>query len=66
MEYVNNICKVGQGKDCCRYLAADKYGFCCLKLDEKAKKHIDNHVEYMSAKADNCEGKEVLYDNCDS
>lgn len=54
-EYVKDTCKIGQGHDCCRYLAADANGFRCEKLGP-LKGVIDSRVTYMIAQADNCKG----------
>ncbi len=53
-----NICKLGQGKDCCRYLIAGGVGFQCAKLETEAKKILDERVAagQMSAQSDNCKG----------
>lgn len=53
-----NLCKMGQGHDCCRYLAVDGKGWSCLKLTSTAV-YIDQRVkaETMTARADNCPGK---------
>ncbi len=52
------ICKLGQGAECCRYLACGREGFHCLKLTEH-KKYLDDRVKAntMHAQADNCEGE---------
>jgi hypothetical protein len=51
------ICKVGQGKDCCRYVTCGGDGFECAKnsgisniLDERVK------TGTMHAQGDNCGG----------
>jgi hypothetical protein len=31
-KHVREVCKVGQGHDCCRYLAASAAGWQCMKL----------------------------------
>lgn len=33
--HVMNICKIGQGHACCRYLLADPQGFMCAKFNDK-------------------------------
>lgn len=55
---VYDVCKIGQGADCCRYLACGADGFECLKhtglkdtVDRRAKRRT------MNALSDNCEGK---------
>ena len=58
-EIVHNVCKVGQGAECCRYLACSVSGFECLKNTD-LKKTIDQKIETnmaeMVATAINCEG----------
>jgi hypothetical protein len=54
-EYIKNVCKIGKGHDCCRYLLCGAVGFECGKLGA-LKGVIDSSVQYMSAQADNCEG----------
>lgn len=54
-EHIVNVCKIGQGKDCCRYLLCGATGFECGKLGP-LKGMLDNRVSYMLAQSDNCEG----------
>jgi len=56
---VFNMCKIGQGNDCCRYLCVGKSGLECAKLTE-AKPLIDKRVEdgAFIACGDNCIGIE--------
>lgn len=54
-EYVNDVCKIGQQEQCCRYLLFGADGFECGKTGP-LKGVIDSKVMYMSAQADNCEG----------
>jgi hypothetical protein len=60
-KYVDSICKIGQMDDCCRYLACGKNGFECMKGTEH-KAYLDGRVKAgtMNAKADGCEGWEVV------
>lgn len=55
--YASETCKLGQMAECCRYLACDKNGFCCLKGTE-LQKVVDQRAaaKEMNARADNCEG----------
>lgn len=55
--YAISTCKLGQMADCCRYLGADKFGFCCLK-HTKLQATVDHRASRgeMNARADNCEG----------
>lgn len=59
-EYVKNICKVGQGRDCCRYLTMHPDGWSCEK-NGTLRKYLDHRVnaEAMTARGDNCQGKDV-------
>ena len=56
-DQVKNLCKMGQGKKCCRYLVMSSEGFECAKklefksvLDERVKQNT------ITAQGDNCEG----------
>ena len=53
---VTEICKIGMGKECCRYLGIGK-GFECLKSTSLAKL-LDDRVKAgtMYAQGDNCDG----------
>lgn len=57
-DHVKNICKIGQGADCCRYLMMGGDGFECAKDTELATT-LDMRASAgsMTARADNCEGK---------
>ena len=54
---VEEVCKIGQGNDCCRYLLAGSEGFECGKLTE-LKSVLDKRVteNTIIAQGDNCEG----------
>lgn len=56
---IKDICKIGQGKDCCRYLTRAVFGWECAKLDPSMKTQIDQRVFRMKAQGDNCDGKTV-------
>lgn len=60
LEYAKAICKMGHGRDCCRYLALHPSGFSCEKHGT-LRKHIDYRVTAgtMVANSDNCEGKDA-------
>lgn len=61
-EYIKQVCKIGQGATCCKYLAMGPNGFECMKANEADKKIIDRNwatTEYV-AQGDNCEGKHDL------
>ncbi len=53
-----NICKYRQGTACCRYVYVprDDPEFYCAKQIEEVKNKIDDIVEQMTAKGDNCIG----------
>lgn len=53
-EHMYQVCKVGQGTECCKYLGSGAKGMSCLKLTP-FKKTLDVRTN-MTAKADNCEG----------
>ena len=59
---IKQICKIGQSKECCRYLACGGSGFCCLKKVPATKAYLDFRVmnDSITAQGDNCEGE-----NCD-
>jgi hypothetical protein len=58
-EFTNSVCKLGSGPACCRFLALEPRGFCCLKLTA-LRPIIDKRVAAgtFNAKGDNCEGVE--------
>lgn len=49
------VCKIGQKEKCCRYILAGKDGFECGK-NTCYKDLIDNQINSMVAKGDNCNG----------
>jgi len=56
-DYANDICALGQGAKCCRYLALGK-GWECMKLNPTTKTYLDERVKAgtIHAQGDNCEG----------
>lgn len=56
-KYVDDVCKMGQGADCCRYLGRGEDGWECFK-ESGLKATIDARVD-MTAKSDNCKGFEI-------
>jgi hypothetical protein len=58
-EKLDKVCKIGQGKDCCRYLGAGADGITCLKKNIRLKGILDGKVAEgkMTAQGDNCEGE---------
>ena len=59
-KHVKDICKIGQGRECCRYLIVGGLGFECAKLT-KLKTLLDKRVlkDSMTAQGDNCKGYSV-------
>jgi hypothetical protein len=56
-----DICKIGQGKDCCKFFLASSLGFECAKKDETLKTYIENNWDSTKvAQGDNCEGKFLI------
>jgi len=55
---LKEICKIGQGAACCRYLIADADGIHCAKLDLGMADQIESRVArgLFTAKGDNCPG----------
>ena len=57
MTVINNICKIGQGAACCKYLLLDSAGFHCAKEVVGLKALVDkNWNETKTAQGDNCDG----------
>lgn len=61
-EYIEKICRIGQGSKCCRYLGAGDGGLECLRIRPELKKTIDEKwkVESHVAQGKNCEGQPLL------
>ena len=55
-DQMDNVCKMGQGNACCRYIISSPDGILCGKDDPGTKMTLDNRVEKMTAQGDNCEG----------
>lgn len=55
--HVNDVCRLGQGTDCCRYLLLGRDGWECGKLTPIAAS-IDLQVldGHMKSAGDNCDG----------
>ena len=55
--HLQSVCKIGQGKTCCRYLVTGINGFQCAKLTS-LRLTLDARVEAdtMTAQGDNCDG----------
>lgn len=63
-EHIKNVCRIGQGIACCRYLTVGQNGWNCEKhtglqflLDERVRKKT------ITARGDNCEGKSTEFLN---
>ncbi len=56
-KWIDEVCKIGQGVECCRYLVCGADGFECAK-DTSLKTVIDRQAMAgkMTADADGCEG----------
>lgn len=59
MDHLKTICKLGEGKACCRYLYIGP-GFNCAKIEPGMKATIDAEAHRMNAQGDNCEGREDI------
>jgi len=59
-EHIKNVCKIGQGNECCRYLVMGGRGFECAKHTSLATT-LDLRVETETivARGDNCDGKTI-------
>lgn len=55
---VRDVCKIGKGKECCRYLIGSAHGFECAKYSKELKLVLDARVRdnKMVAQGDNCSG----------
>lgn len=64
-EHIKNVCKIGQGKECCRYLTLGPDGWNCERNNPSAKRMLDLRVESGSfiSKGINCDGKTTLFLN---
>ena len=58
INFVREVCKIGQRDDTCRYLACGEEGWLCLKLMPEAEQ-VERMVlyGYQPALGDNCEGR---------
>ena len=55
-EYLEEVCKIGQMEDCCRYILVDPTGILCGKDSPTMKSVLDKRVPRRTAKGDNCSG----------
>lgn len=62
-EYIKNVCKIGQGPACCKYLVMGS-GWECMKATPGGKATIDTNwaIHEHVAQGDNCEGVQNLND----
>ena len=60
--HIKEVCKIGRGAACCKYLVMGTEGFECMKANPANKAIIDKNWELTEhvAQGDNCEGKEDL------
>ena len=59
-QYVAEICKIGQGISCCRFLVVGPKGFECVKFTEH--RHLLDFraaTGTMTAQSDNCDGYSI-------
>lgn len=56
-EFVKRVCRIGQGRQCCRYVSFGAGGWDCEKYKSTGL-YIDQRVERgeMNARGDNCGG----------
>jgi hypothetical protein len=55
-KHIEEVCRRGQGAQCCKYLVAGAGGFECGKLDATLRQTIDWASKTYTARADNCPG----------
>lgn len=57
-DHVQNVCKIGQGSLCCKYLVVGGAGFECMKASPGNKAVIDKAwaKSEQVAQGDNCAG----------
>lgn len=58
-EHIKEVCRMGCGAECCRYLVMGDWGMTCAKHMPSFKALLDGRVAEGSicAQGDNCEGK---------
>ncbi len=54
-EHVQDVCRIGEGADACKYLGRSRDGFTCLKVIPAHKAMLDARTN-MNAQGDNCDG----------
>lgn len=57
-EWAKQVCKIGHGAECCRYLTMGAGGWSCEKHGPLGR-HLDNRVasQTITAQGDNCPGR---------
>lgn len=55
-DHLKDVCKMGQGAECCAWLYVDGSGFQCAKANTPMMLSIIPRLEHMTAKGDNCGG----------
>jgi len=63
-DHIKNVCKIGQGAECCKYLTMSVNGWGCERVNPRNKEVIDQKwaTEEHVAQGDNCEGQLKLND----
>lgn len=64
IEHVKQICRIGDGADCCSFLLASGKGFECAKTPGMEKLFgiliLRRGMNHMTALGDNCEGYAMI------
>lgn len=60
--HLEQICLIGQGAACCKYITATPVGIRCAKADLYSKMVVDQSwaIHEHVAQGDNCEGRKDL------
>lgn len=60
-KHVVNVCRIGQGAKCCKYLVMGSSGFECMKIDKRNKLIIEQQwgATQHVAQGDNCGGIDI-------
>lgn len=58
-QQAKDICKIGQGAACCKYLGASADGLECFKHQPEARAWVDSRND-MTAQSDNCKGLQPI------
>jgi len=55
---LKSLCRIGEGKLCCRWLARGGKGYFCAKLDPEIRAWIEQEsaAGRVGAQGDNCDG----------